>query len=177
MKDFTEIGTVCGRPLVLTTATEYNKLPKSKTRLNIVYTFIFHGNQLALYHDKVCGFIERNELHFFANGYSPYWSNYMTEADYIPVTFDKVVAIENCGDSNPNAQPTPRSNDRKDKASIHNDSHEARPSIPASLYSSWIHPEVENSLCDDYWLSNIDRLICETLADSATIVDKYLRNK
>lgn len=82
-----------------------------------------------------------------------------------------------CGDNSPNTQSIPRSNDRKEKTPIVKTPREARTSVPASLYSSWIHPEIENSLCGDYWLSNIDRLICETLADGATIVDKYLRNK
>lgn len=182
MKNFTEIGTICGRPLILTTATEYNKLPKSKTRLNIAYTFTFHGNQIVVYHDKVRGFIKGDELHFFTNDYNPYWFDYCAVKDYVPIAFDRVVAIDG-GNSSPNTQPTPHSGATKEETSIaptvwsldqRNTPHENRNPVPASLYSSWIHPEVENSLCGDYWLSNIDRLICETLADGATIVDKYL---
>lgn len=44
-----------------------------------------------------------------------------------------------------------------------------RSPVPASVYSSWVHPDIENSLVRDYWLSNLDRTICEILADNTTV--------
>lgn len=174
-------------PIVLVTEEWYNQLTRTECNSDIIFTFLHNNNQLILYHNCVQGLIVDNKMFSYAGDYRPLWSNYITTekemtpiVDYshpksidweTPVVFSKKRKLRRHG---PDTQPTSRSSDRKEETPIHNDSHECRSPVPASIYSSWVCPDVEEALVRDYWLSNLDRTICETLADNTTFIDKFL---
>lgn len=180
------IGTIYDKSLVLITKECYDKLSRSETNADVVFTFLCGDSQIAVYHNFVQGVIQEDQLCFFSGNYHPAYPDYLTNSDLIQYSYNVTTAIHwsnkpsvytrkyTLRERGPNTQPTPRFNDRKDETPIANNGQEARSPVPASLYSSWVHPEVEDSLAHDYWLSNLDRLICETLADGATIVNGYL---